>query len=219
MASIEIKNFSNKFTRLLFFSFSLSLGGRAGAGARLESFQGLEGKSRGKSDRSDVLEGVDDQVGSGNLVGFSDGKGDSSDLVGGVGELGDDVSRVHVEDLRGKDGTVVVDSVDFHTVGEGLNIQFLQEDCFGVSDFLASSTDLEFLGDFNLTLVNLGGHVQGVEERDLRGIHTGGAGVNRDVDGGNHSDLGSSWLLVVFDDGSDFEDGGIGEDEADLSLE
>jgi hypothetical protein len=58
-----------------------------------------------------------------------------------------------------------------------------------------------------------------MEETDLRGIHTSGTRLNGNIDGSNHTDLGSSGSSVTFNDGLDFEDWGVGEDESDLTSE
>jgi len=57
-----------------------------------------------------------------------------------------------------------------------------------------------------------------VEERDLRGIQTSGAGRDGDFSGGEGTDLSRGGDSVRFDDGLKIEDGGIGEDETDLTL-
>jgi len=139
-------------------------------------------------------------------------------LVGSISDLAEEGFGVEVEDFGGKDSTVVVDEEDFHTESEGLDVQLGEDSSFGVTDLLTLFQDLEFLGNFNLTLLNLGGDVQGVEERDLRGIHTSGTGGNGDIDSGDGTDLSGSGDLVRFDDGLKIKNGGIREDETDLTL-
>jgi len=58
-----------------------------------------------------------------------------------------------------------------------------------------------------------------VEESDLRGIHTGWAGFDDDIEGGNGTNSGGSGHLVGFDEGLDFRDGLISQDESDLLLD
>lgn len=60
-------------------------------------------------------------------------------------------------------------------VREGFQVHFLQKTDFGVSDFLSGGTNLVIFGDFDLTFLNFGGDLQGVEERNLRGVHSGGS--------------------------------------------
>jgi len=66
--------------------------------------------------------------------------------------------------------------------------------------------------------LNLGGDVQGVEERNLRGVQTSGASRDGDFAGGESTDLSGGGDSVGFDDGLKIKDGGIREDEADLTL-
>jgi len=203
-------------TFLLSFLISRSAGG-GGRSSRLHVFQLLEGKTSFQSNRSNVLESVDDHMRNGEGVGLSDFQGDGSDLVSMRSEFIANIIGAHVEDFRSEDGTIIEDVLDFHTVSEGLNIQLLQEDSFGVTNLLSSGTDLEFLGNFNLSLLDLGGDVKGMEERDLRGIQTSGTGRNSDIDRSNHTDFSSGRLLVRFDDGLKFEDGSVGEDKTNLA--
>jgi hypothetical protein len=107
---------------------------------------------------------------------------------------------------------------DFHTETERLNVQLGEDSSFGVTDLLTLFNDSEILGDFNLTLLNLGGDVQGVEERDLRGIQTGGTSGDVDFEGSESTDLSGGRDSVGFNDGLKIRDGGIGEDETDFTL-
>ncbi len=75
-----------------------------------------------------------------------------------------------------KDDSAVVASCDSHTVFEGFEIELLQEGSFRGFDFLSDGADFEVLGDLDLTLDDLGGDVQGVEEVDLGWVQTGGTG-------------------------------------------
>ena len=81
---------------------------------------------------------------------------------------------------------------------------------------------LVILGDFDLSLVDLGGDVESVEERDLGRLHSGWSSWDNDVQVGDHSDLGWGSDLVGLNDLLHLVDGGlggIGEDESDFSLE
>lgn len=61
-----------------------------------------------------------------------------------------------------------------------------------------------------------------MEEGDLRWLHSGGTGWDKDVQVGDHTNLSWGSDLVRFNDFLNFVDwglGGVGEDESDLSLE
>jgi len=173
---------------------------------------------RFEGDGNDVLETVLEHVSDGEGVGETTSQRDSSKLVGSVSDLADQSFGVKVEDVGSEDSTIIVDVEDFHTESEGLYVQLGKDSSFGVTDLLTLFQDLVFLGDFDLTLLNLGGDVKGVEERDLRGIHTSGAGGNGDINGGDGTDLSGGGDLVRFNDGLKVEDGGIREDETDFTL-
>lgn len=181
-------------------------------------FEQLDLKTSLQSNGSNVLETVLDHMRNRQSVGVSDGQRDGSKLVGSVSEFGEEGFSVNVEDIGGEDCTIVINEQDFHTESERLDIQLRQDSSFGVSDFLSLFEDLEFLDDFDLTLLNLGGDIQSVEERDLRGVKTSGAWWDDDFEGREGSDLSRGGDLVTFDDGLKVTDGGIREDEADFTL-
>ncbi len=70
-----------------------------------------------------------------------------------------------------------------------------------------------------MSLNDLGGDVEGVEEVDLRGVETSGACGDREVDGRKDSNSGFSGNLVGFDIAPKVVDRGFGEDEGDFLLE
>ncbi len=151
-------------------------------------------------------------------VRLSDSQRNSSDVLGSRSHLVEEGVGVKVEDFRSEDCTIVVDVEDFHTETERLNVQLGKDSSFGVTDLLALFNDSEILGDFNLTLLNLGGDVQGVEEGNLRGIQTGGTSRDVNFEGSEGTDLSGGGDSVGFNDGLEVRDGGIGEDETDFTL-
>ena len=80
------------------------------------------------------------------------------------------IIRVHVDYFFGEEGTIVIDISDFHAIHEGLKVELFQQGCLGSLDLFALSTALEVLGDFDLSLDDLGTDVQGMEEVDLRRV-------------------------------------------------
>lgn len=71
------------------------------------------------------------------------------------------------QNFFGHDLTSIVVGEDLHTEREGLDVHLFQERNFGVTDLLTLGTNLDFLGNFDLTLLNLGRDGQSVEEVNL----------------------------------------------------
>mmetsp|Transcript_26372 Transcript_26372/g.37006 ORF Transcript_26372/g.37006 Transcript_26372/m.37006 type:complete len:272 (+) Transcript_26372:778-1593(+) len=155
-------------------------------------------------------------MGNGNEVGLTEGQREGSNLVGVAGELGDDLLRGDGSGGSVHDGTVIVDLLDLHTVRERLNVKLAKEDGLRVGDLLTLGAHLVVLGDFNLTLHNLGGDGQSMEERNLRGVQTGGTSGNGDVEGSDDTDSSGSGLSVTLKDGDKLKDGLVREDQTDL---
>jgi len=90
------------------------------------------------------------------------------------------------------------------------------------SNFSSNSTHWIILSDFDLSLVNLGRNVKGVEERNLGGFHTSWSCWDNNVHVRDHTNLSWGSNLVGFDDFLDSVDwglGGVGEDKTNFSLE
>lgn len=172
-----------------------------------------------EGDGGDVLEGVADDQRDGGLDGVSGSEGEGSDVPDSGLEAAEDGGGVEVEDGLGEDGTVVVDLGDLHTVLKRLDVELLEEGGLGGLDLLALGGHLEILGDLDLSLDDLGGDVEGVEEVDLGGVETGGACGAGEVDGGDHTNSGLSGHLVGLDLDPQLVHGGVAEDEGDLLLE
>jgi hypothetical protein len=102
----------------------------------------------------------------------------------------DDVGEVNGNLLFVQDGAVIVATEYFHTIFEGLDVQFLEENGLGVGNGGSSRTHLEFLDDFDLSLLDLGRNGESMEERNLRWVHTGGTWGDRHIDGGSLANSG-----------------------------
>lgn len=174
---------------------------------------GFDGKG------GDVSEGVADDDGDGGFDGVAGGEGEACEVADSGLELVEEGGGVEGEDGLGQDGAVVVDAADLHTVLEGLHVELLEEGSLTGLDLLSLGADLEVLGDFDLSLHDLGGDVEGVEEVDLGGVEAGGAGGAGVVDGGDDTHAGLGGDFVGFDLALEFVDGGVAEDEGDLLLE
>jgi len=110
----------------------------------------------GQSDGGEVLEGVQDEVGHGHLGGDTGLEGDGGQVSHTVGEFTEEVVRGEGHDIGTEDGSVIVGGDNLHSVEEGLQVHLLEEGNLGVTDLLAGGTHLILLGDFDLSLVDLG---------------------------------------------------------------
>lgn len=131
-------------------------------------------------------------------------------------ESGVDILEGDSAHSLGEHVSVIIGGVDLHTVREWLQVHFLQDNDLGLSDQGADLADGIILGDFNLSLNNLGGDGQSMEETDLRWIHTGGSGWQDEVDVGDGSGLGSGSNSVGLNNGFQFGNWLVGENEGDL---
>lgn len=131
-------------------------------------------------------------------------------------ELLDDVIWGNRDDFGSQNATIIIDSDDLHTVGEGLDTQFLEEGGLGVGDSSTFLAHHEILGDFDLSLLDLGGNLQGVEEGNLRGVESSGSRRDDHIAWGNDTYLGGSLDSVSLDGGLEFVDGLISEDQTNL---
>lgn len=131
-------------------------------------------------------------------------------------ELPDDVIWGNCDDFGSQNATIIIDSDDLHTVGEGLDAQFLEEGSLGVGDWSALLAHHEFFGDFDLSLLDLGGNLQGMEEGDLGGVEPSGSRRDDHIAWGNDTYLGGGLDPVSLDSGLEFVDGLFSEDKANL---
>lgn len=106
---------------------------------------------------------------------------------------------VEVDDFFWENCTIVIDSSEFETILEWFKIELLEKSSFRSFDFLSLGADLEILGNLDLTLVNLGRDVQGVEEVNLRGIQTSWSSWDSEVNWSNNTNSGFSWDFVSFE--------------------
>ena len=132
-------------------------------------------------------------------------------------QLGDDVRRGDVQDCGVEDLTVVVHVLNDQTIAEGLDVQLLQQGSLGLADLVAVLDELDTRDHFNLTLVDLGGDVQGLEPRRLAGIATRRPGLDVHIDGGDGADTRRGGDLVGHDDVAHGGQIGVGEDEAGVA--
>lgn len=126
---------------------------------------------------------------------------------------------IHADNILGEDGSAVVGTQNNHSVEEWLVTELLEQGGFRVSNLLSGCADLVLLGDLDLSLFDLGGDLQSVEEVDLRWIKTSGSWLDNEVDGGDGADLGFSGQLTLFNLSLQVEDWLVGEDQSNLFLQ
>lgn len=185
----------------------------------MDGLQGGEDVVGFETDGGQVFEGVHDGVGDGQFGGVTGLQRQSGQVLAAGLEAGEDVLEGDFALSLGEDGAVVVGGADFHSVGEWFLVHLLQQLDLGVSDLLSDFTDGVFFGDLNLSLNDLGGDGQSMEETDLRWIHSGGAWLHDEVDVGDHSGFGAGGDSVGLNGGFQFGDWLVGEDQSDFVFE
>merc|ERR1719328_796347 len=113
----------------------------------------------------------------------------------------------------------IVDLLNDEPIGEGRDIQHVEESSFGGSDFVSRCKKLDLIQDFNGSLGNLGWDVKSLEERGLLRTHTSVLGSNHDGNGSNSTGLGRGSNLVVHNDLTDLSEISLGEHEANISTD
>ncbi|KAI6766398.1 hypothetical protein HG531_011620 [Fusarium graminearum] len=124
-----------------------------------------------------------------------------------------------VEDAGREGLALVVDLRDTHTVGEGRDVEHVEEGGLGGTDLGAGLNELEISGDFNGTTGNLGGDTESLEERGLSGLHSGVSSRNPDVGRGESTGTSGSSDLVGEDNIANLLEVLVGENETDVTLD
>ena len=185
----------------------------------LELLSLLEGDVGDGSHGQAVLETVDEAVRHRSDRRVLDGQREGGNPGDAGHELGPEVSLGDVEDGRVEDGAGVVNLLDDQTVGEGGDVQHVEESGLGHADPLAGLDQVDVLNDFNGTLGDLGGDVQRLEEGGLLGTEAGVLGRDSDVQGSESSGPSGGTDLVGQEHVSDAHEVLLGEDEADVALD
>ncbi len=148
----------------------------------------------------------------------SDGQTHGSHVAHTTHELGLEVVVGDVQDLGVEEGSGIVDLLDHQTVAEGRNVQHVEEGGLAHADAVTGRDQGHVLNDFNGTLGNLGGDVEGLEERGLLGSQSGVLGGNFDVQRSQGAGTGGGFDLVGQ---KEVTDGGqllLGENDANVAL-
>lgn len=171
------------------------------------------------SDGDEVLVSVEDNVGEGGNGGHVDRQGQRGNTSETSGEVGQDVIVSDVQNGGRIDGTLIINGLNDESIEEGLDVQHLQEGGLRRTDLLANLDQLDVRDNLNLTLVNLGRNVQGLQERGLGGLHTGVTSGDGNVNGGNGSSLGRGSNLEGKELGANRAEVSLGENQTDVALE
>src|SRR5690606_17468055 len=98
-----------------------------------------------------------------------------------------------------------------------LDVQLAQEGSLGGTDFVTLLDQSDLIGNFDLTLDDLGGDLKDLEERGLTRVTSGGSRGNGDIDRGDGSNSGRGGNLVGKDQVLDLSQVGVGEYESDVA--
>jgi hypothetical protein len=151
---------------------------------------------------------------------------------GEVGRKGDrgnggDCGREGLEQLRflniqhaGSEGlALIIDLRYTHAVGEGRDVEHVQEGGFGRSDLGARLDELQIRRDFDGTTGNLGRDTEGLEEGGLAGLHTSVASRDVHISRGDGTSTSGRSNTVGEDLVASCLEVRVCEDEADVALD
>lgn len=144
----------------------------------------------GKSNSSQVLEGVADEVGCGGGDDVTGSERAGGEGTSTAGESGEDILGGDAEALGFEKVAVHHDSLDGHFELERTDLQLIEEGGLRGGDLLTFVDDLEIVDNFNLGFHNFGGNVQLLEERSLGRVNSGGASLDGDILGGDGTNTG-----------------------------
>ena len=154
------------------------------------------------------------------------GKGGEVNGQGHTGDGGDSAAKgleelvlADVQDIRGESVALVVDLGNSKTVGEGRDVEHVQQGGLRGTDLATRLDELEVGGNFNGTTGNLGRDTEGLEERGLAGLHTGVASGDPDIGRSDSTSTGRSSNLVGQNLVTDGFEVAVSEDETDVALD
>jgi hypothetical protein len=155
----------------------------------------------------------------GGLGSETGGERDGSDVLSGSAEGGEDGVNRDVEDGWGVDSAVIEDVLDVHLVLERSNLELVQESGLTGRDLLTLGDDLDGVDDFDLTLDDLGGDVQVLEEGGLLGVHTGTTSGDGHISGSDDTNLGGGLSNLRIKNLLDVSKVSVGEDHTSVQHE
>jgi hypothetical protein len=169
--------------------------------------------------RDDVLVGVDQRVHDRGEGGVVDSQGDGGNGGDGAGEGLEELALLNVEDAGIEGLALVVDLSNAHTVGEGRDVQHVEQGGLGGTDLGAGLNELQIGGDFNGTTGDLGGDTEGLEERGLAGLHTSVSSGDEDIERSDGTGTGRGGDAVDENLLTGLLKVGVGEDETNVAWE
>jgi len=151
--------------------------------------------------------------------GIADLKADSGDARNTKSEELLDVVETHIKNLAVIDKTVIVDNSGDKTISERKDVKLGKKSGLRSTDTL-TSMDEDLIGkDLDLTLVDLSGNAESLEEGSLSGLHTSGTSRDNNVVGSNNTNLGRGTNLQRSDEVADLSEITLGEDETNVAVE
>lgn len=178
-----------------------------------------EGVLGGNGNGQQVLVRVDDRVGDRSDGGVTDLEGDGGNVLDTGNEVTDESILLNVQDGGVENGALVVNLDNGQTVGEGRDVQHVQESSLGSSDTEVLLDQMDIVDDLNGTTGNLGGDTQSLEERGLAGLHTGVTGRDEHINGSQSTSLGGGLDTVGENLVTDGLQVRVGEDETDVAAD
>lgn len=155
--------------------------------------------------------------GAGHDIAGSEGK--AGHVVGTKGEGTEDGLLIDGKNLGREELSIVENHLNVHFVLEGSDLQLIEESGLGSSNLLSVGDNLDGVDDLDLSLNNLGGNGQSLEERGLLGIEAGGSGGDDDIGGSEGSNSGGGLSDLGVEDGLDVEEVTVGENDAGVEDE
>jgi hypothetical protein len=167
--------------------------------------------------RKDLLVGIDHRMHDRWQGREVESERDGGNRGDGAGKGLEQLALLNVENGRLKCLAIIVDLRNSHTVGEGRDVEHVQQGGFGSTDLGAGRDELEIGGDFNGTTGNLGRDTKGLEEGCLAGLHASVSSRHPHIGGSNGSSTSGSCHPVAQNLVADRLQVSIGEDEADVA--
>lgn len=168
-------------------------------------------------DRDGVLVGVDQRVHDRGEGGVVDSQGDGGNGGDGAGEGLEELALLNVEDAGIEGLTLVVDLSNAHTVGEGRDVQHVEQGGLGGTDLGAGLNELQVSGDLDGTTGNLGRDTESLEERGLSGLHTSVTSGDENIERGDGTSTGRGGDAVGENLLTGVLEVGVGEDETNVA--
>jgi hypothetical protein len=166
-----------------------------------------------------LLVAVDERVEDGRQGREVQSQRDSGNGGDGLRQGLEELLLTDVEDAGREGLALVVDLRDTHTVGEGRDVEQVEQGGLGRTDLVTGLNELEISGDFNGTTGNLGRDTESLEEGGLSWFHSGVAGGNPHVLGSKSTSTGRSSDLVGEDNVTNLLEVLVGENETDVALD